>query len=174
MELMVYARPGEATATATWRLRRFDCLIGEAGAIQTAKKTEGDGATPIGTWPMLLGFYRSDRIERPRGDFPWRAIQPGDAFCDDSSDPLYNNFVWAPHPAVKTGTLWKEGDEYDVAIWLGYNVAPVVPNKGSAILIHGWKPDVRHTRGCIALPRDQLIAIADDVTFNAKVRIICY
>jgi L,D-peptidoglycan transpeptidase YkuD (ErfK/YbiS/YcfS/YnhG family) len=42
---------------------------------------------------------------------------------------------------------------------LGYNDAPVLPGRGSAIFLHLAAPDYRPTEGCIALARADLVAV---------------
>ena len=54
------------------------CAVGRAGLI--AEKREGDGATPLGTWPLREVFYRRDRVPKPETRLPLRAISPRDAW----------------------------------------------------------------------------------------------
>ena len=44
------------------------CALGRGG--RRALKCEGDGATPIGAWPMRRVLYRADRVARPRTLLP--------------------------------------------------------------------------------------------------------
>lgn len=161
MDVIVYCRPGSPMGRGCWGDRDFPCLIGKNGPVEAEAKREGDGCTPLGRWPLLLGFYRADRTLRPKSKLPWRATQAGDAFCDEPTDPLYNHLVWPEHPSEATGTLWKAGHEYDVVLSLGYNVVPIVPGRGSAILLHGWRDGAAHTGGCVALPNLDLLWLAD-------------
>ncbi|MHA1600811.1 MAG: L,D-transpeptidase family protein, partial [Alphaproteobacteria bacterium] len=43
--------------------RAWPCAIGRGGVIR--EKHEGDGATPIGCWPMRRVLYRPDRVGAP-------------------------------------------------------------------------------------------------------------
>ena len=56
----------------------------------THRKREGDGATPVGRLAVLGCFYRADRGLRPPTRIPVAPIRPGDGWCDDPSDPRYN------------------------------------------------------------------------------------
>ena len=47
-----------------------------------ALKREGDGATPLGRFPIRQVLYRADRVPRPRTRLPVRAIRDGDAWCE--------------------------------------------------------------------------------------------
>ncbi len=104
-----------------------------------------------------------------------RAIQKGDCFCDDVASPFYNTFIPADHPDAarfgQTGTLWKEGAEYDVLFSLGYNTHPVVPGKGSAILLHGWREGATHSGGCVVLPNTVLQRLAGEFKVGDGVEI---
>ena len=51
---------------AEWNNRLMRCAIGRAGL--TTDKREGDGATPVGKFPMRELFYRGDRLDRPATD----------------------------------------------------------------------------------------------------------
>ncbi|MND07576.1 hypothetical protein D3C83_296370 [compost metagenome] len=42
---------------------------------------------------------------------------------------------------------------------IGYNTAPVVPGKGSAIFLHIARPDYAGTEGCIAIAREALVPL---------------
>ena len=40
-----------------------------------ADKREGDGASPQGTFPLLYGFFRPDRVEWPRSELPMTPLR---------------------------------------------------------------------------------------------------
>ena len=52
------------------------CALGPAGVVEAQAKREGDGATPLGVWPMLRVVYRPDRGEA--GELP-EPLRPFDA-----------------------------------------------------------------------------------------------
>lgn len=146
--------------TAADQLQYFDktyrCVIGRGGF--TRDKHEGDGATPIGRFPLRSLRYRSDRVQKPLTDLPLQEIRPQDGWCDDPGDPLYNRPVSRPFTASHE-QLWREDRLYNLIVDLGYNDDPPVPARGSAIFLHvasnHWKP----TQGCVAMDQDDLLEI---------------
>jgi len=136
------------------------CAIGKGGTKPAAEKREGDGASPIGQWPLRRVLYRADRISAPNTHLPTAPIAPGDGWCDAPDDPNYNRPVPLPYPA-SAETLWREDHVYDIIVILGHNDDPVVPGAGSAIFWHLARPDFRPTEGCVAVPLDvMLVALA--------------
>ena len=163
MDLIVYGRPGTPVARAVWKGEEFPALVGRNGVA--ADKVEGDGCAPLGRWALTLALYRADRLARPGDAFRWKAIEMGDCWCDEAGTD-YNRFIPAGHPLAArygaSGTLWKDGHEYDVLFGLGYNVNPVAQGKGSAILLHGWREGATHSGGCVVLPNDVLLRLAGE------------
>ena len=132
------------------------CLIGRSGAVAAADKREGDGATPLGRWPLRAVLLRPDRVEVPAGlRLPWRWLRPDDGWSDDPADPAYNRPVRHPHP-FSAERLWRNDGLYDVIIVLGHNDAPPVPGAGSAIFLHC--AEGRPTEGCVAIDRAALLS----------------
>ena len=52
---------------------------------------------------------------------------------------------------------------YDLVIVIGHNDDPVIPGMGSAIFLHVASPDYRPTQGCIAVCRDDLLALLGEI-----------
>jgi len=127
---------------------RLPCALGRGG--RRALKREGDGATPIGLWPLRGVLYRPDRVPRPLTGLPVSPIESHDGWCDDSSDRNYNRPVRLPYPASHE-QLWREDRLYDLVVILGYNDWPRSRGLGSAIFMHLASPDFAPTEGCIAL-----------------------
>ena len=144
------------------------CAIGRGG--YTRSKQEGDGATPVGTWPVREGFYRADRIAPPETALPMRPIGRDDGWCDDPGDPRYNRPVTLPF-AASHETLWREDHLYDLVIVLGYNDDPPVPGRGSAIFMHVARPDYGPTEGCVALAPPDLIAVVRCLDTDSRIEI---
>jgi L,D-peptidoglycan transpeptidase YkuD (ErfK/YbiS/YcfS/YnhG family) len=148
--------------TAARRLAAFGveirCEIGRSGAVAAAGKCEGDGATPLGRWPIRAALLRPDRIAAPVGwRLPWRWLRPDDGWSDDAADPAYNRPVRHPH-AFSAERLWREDGLYDAIVILGHNDSPPIPGAGSAIFLHCADAG-RPTEGCVAIPRDSLVAL---------------
>ena len=131
-----------------FRERRMRAALGRGGV--RADKQEGDGATPIGLLPLRRVFYRADRIGIPATSLPREPITLADGWCDDPADRAYNRAVTLPHPAQHE-KLWRDDAVYDLVVVLGWNDAPVVAQRGSAIFLHLARPDYAPTDGCIAL-----------------------
>lgn len=134
----------------------FRCALGRGGV--SADKREGDGATPLGRFALRQAFYRADRQPRPVTRLPLRAIDPQDGWCDAPDAPDYNRLVRLPHPQ-RHETLWRADPVYDLIVVVGYNDAPPLPGRGSAIFIHLMRDDYAPTAGCIAFARDDLLFI---------------
>ncbi len=137
---------------------RGRCAIGKGGVISAEQKREGDGASPIGTWPLVRVYYRPDRLSRPKTGLPCVPLKPGDGWCDAPDHPLYNRPVRRPFEASHEA-LWRDDHVYDVIIELAHNSDPVVPGLGSAVFMHIAKPDYTPTEGCVALATDDLLHV---------------
>jgi L,D-peptidoglycan transpeptidase YkuD (ErfK/YbiS/YcfS/YnhG family) len=153
--------------TAARRLTLGDltvpCVIGKGGALPGADKREGDGATPLGGWPVRAVLLRRDRVERALVPaLPWRWIGQGDGWCDDGRDAAYNRPVTLPY-VPSHEELWREDQAYDVIVVLGHNDAPPVPGMGSAIFFHQWVPGEdgrpKDTEGCVAVSPESMRAL---------------
>ncbi len=132
------------------------CALGRTG--RTVLKKEGDGATPIGSWPVRRAFWRADRLIRPQSALPLRAIGPADGWCDAPDDRNYNRLVQHPYPA-SAEHLQRADELYDVVVVLGHNEKPRRRGGGSAIFLHVARPGLTPTAECIALPRAILVRL---------------
>jgi L,D-peptidoglycan transpeptidase YkuD (ErfK/YbiS/YcfS/YnhG family) len=145
---------------------RYRCALGRGGV--TAGKREGDGATPLGAWPLRRFHYRPDRLAPPENGMETRPIQEDDGWCDDPADAAYNRLVKLPY-AARHERLWRDDHLYDLIGELGYNDAPPLAGAGSAIFLHLARPDYAPTEGCVALARDDLLAAVALLTPDSKV-----
>ena len=142
--------------------RIYRAAIGRGGV--RADKQEGDGATPAGLLPLRRVLYRADRGGVPLAAVPREPIAPEDGWCDDPGHPDYNRMVRLPHPA-RCEALWRGDGLYDVVGVLGWNDAPVLRGRGSAIFLHVARGDFAPTAGCIALaPADLRAVLAGGLT----------
>lgn len=155
MDLIV-SRNGDGWQ-ATYGDKRWRCAVGRGGLRAASEKVEGDGASPIGRWPIRRVFYRADRMEMPASPFPIDAIDRLDGWCDAPSHPDYNRQVRLPF-AASHEALWMEDDIYDIVVVLGHNDDPPVPGAGSAVFLHIARPGYPPTAGCAALSREDLLA----------------
>lgn len=134
----------------------FRCAIGRGGMRHD--KVEGDGATPVGLFPLRALLFRPDRLDAVETGLPVRALAPDDGWCDDPADPRYNRPVKLPY-AGRHEALWRDDHLYDVIVPIGYNDDPPIPGKGSAIFLHVATPDFSPTAGCIALALPALLEV---------------
>ena len=56
------------------------CSLGRTGV--SSDKHEGDGATPIGRFPIRQVFYRADRVPPPATKLPARALTKDEVFLE--------------------------------------------------------------------------------------------
>ncbi len=126
----------------------FPCALGRSGIV--ARKREGDGATPRARLPLRSVLYRADRLPRPRALVPIRTVGPRDAWCDDPADRRYNRLIDRP-PGEAEERLKRDDRLYDVVVELGWNDAPVIRGRGSAIFWHLARPGFTPTAGCVAV-----------------------
>ena len=149
--------------------KTYPCVIGRGGLIAVGEKREGDGKTPMGCFALRACFFRSDRIAPPPlTELPLIEMARNDGWCDDAAHPLYNYPLKLPC-AVGHEELWRTDHAYDLVIPLGYNDAPPVAGKGSAIFMHVMHDDGRPTAGCIALQRNDLLALLPRLTADTVV-----
>jgi L,D-peptidoglycan transpeptidase YkuD (ErfK/YbiS/YcfS/YnhG family) len=148
----------DSSGILRWPGGEARCALGKSGVTPAESKREGDGASPIGVWPMRQVFWRADRLERPETALPADALIPEAGWCDDPASPFYNLPVALPF-AASHEKLWRDDDVYDVIVVLGYNDKPAISEKGSAIFLHIARPDYSPTEGCIACRREDLLAL---------------
>jgi len=165
---MDYANLIYENGTLTWPSGSARAVCGLAG-VKTDKR-EGDHASPAGTYPLLYGFYRPDRVKWPKTALPLTALRPDFGWCDAADDPHYNTLVTLPYPA-SAEVLWRDDGLYDLIVVIGYNTDPVVPGKGSAIFLHCARLDFAGTEGCIAIERGALIPLLGLLGPGSKITI---
>lgn len=155
--------------------KEFKAVVGRNGVTSLEQKAEGDGKTPIGGFNVLAVYYRPDKIKKPKSVFPTFEITTDDMWVDESGHQLYNQP--AHEIDVKGGVsheeLYREDHLYDVFLDLDYNRNPAVPGKGSAIFMHVARdednPSNTPTAGCIALKKEELLAMLEDMTLDSSV-----
>lgn len=146
------------------------CLVGKAGLVAAADKREGDMATPAGDWPLRRIYYRPDRIALPAVSLPSIALTPDMGWCDDPHDANYNMPVELPF-AASHERLWREDGLYDVIVVLGHNDSPPKPFLGSAVFFHLRERETAYTAGCVAVTRDDMLALLETADTTTILRI---
>jgi L,D-peptidoglycan transpeptidase YkuD (ErfK/YbiS/YcfS/YnhG family) len=140
--------------------------LGRSGI--SALKREGDGATPLGRFPIRFVLYRPDRVARPRVPFAVRAIRADDGWCEDPADRNYNRLVKLS-PGSTADRLKRDDHLYDLVLVLGHNDKPRIKGKGSAIFVHVAREGLMPTAGCIALSRRDLRALLAELRRGTEI-----
>lgn len=133
-----------------------EAVAGRAGFAAPGAKREGDGKSPSGSFRISLAFGYA-----PAGDtaLPYRCCTAADLWVDDPESPDYNLWVTAPHPARSVERMRRDDALYEFGLALDYNRHPVVPGAGSAIFVHVRDDRSGGTAGCLALPREEMVAL---------------
>jgi L,D-peptidoglycan transpeptidase YkuD (ErfK/YbiS/YcfS/YnhG family) len=151
-------RPNGSSGILSVADRTFACAVGKGGIVSAGSKREGDGATPAGVWKLRDGFWRSDRLAKPPGPLALTAIAPDMVWDDDPASPTYNTLQRRGLPDHPERLMRADG-VYDIVVPLGFNDGPIVPGRGSAIFLHVARDGYTPTAGCVALARDDLLAM---------------
>lgn len=168
--ITVTAKCGDTEGTLTIGELSFPCRLGRSGIIDAADKREGDGATPLGTYPLRKVLYRPDRLVPPETELPCLSMSPRMGWCDDPADPAYNQMVVLPY-AASHENMWEVGDPYNIVVVIGFNDNPSVPGMGSAIFLHLEKPEKTPTAGCVALSLEDMLAVLPLLDFDSTITI---
>ena len=157
-----------ALGWATLGDRRWRCVVGAGGIRED--KVEGDGATPVGEFPLRRIYFRNDRLVLPKVRLPARPIGEHDGWCDDPRSPAYNRLVRVPNEWSHE-KMWREDGLYDLVVVVGYNDDPPEGEWGSAIFLHIARDDMSPTRGCIAFARADLLELVPLLGPQTRLRI---
>jgi L,D-peptidoglycan transpeptidase YkuD (ErfK/YbiS/YcfS/YnhG family) len=171
LDIEVTAMPGESLGRLTFGDLSFTCALGRTGLADD--KHEGDGATPIGLFPLRDLRYRSDRLSMPATALPMLPIALDDGWCDAPDDPAYNRPVRLPYPA-SAEAMWRDDHLYDLVVVLGHNDDPPRPGAGSAIFFHLANEKngaLQPTEGCVALRLADMLKVLARCKPQARMRI---
>jgi L,D-peptidoglycan transpeptidase YkuD (ErfK/YbiS/YcfS/YnhG family) len=150
--------PAATRGTLEVNGKTYPCTLGRGGVVAPEDKKEGDGKTPLGTYPLRQLIWRADRAPKPETGLHTEALTPETGWCEDPASPEYNMKITLPHPSVHD-RMTREDDLYDYVVVIGYNDAPIVAGKGSAIFMHLARPDFSPTAGCVGLRREDLLEV---------------
>jgi L,D-peptidoglycan transpeptidase YkuD (ErfK/YbiS/YcfS/YnhG family) len=124
------------------------CALGRSGV--SARKREGDGATPLAAMRMLGGYFRPDAGMPRHGGLALASLRRDDGWCDAPGDANYNRPVKLPF-VPSHEKMWRADRLYDAVVVLDWNIRPRARNRGSAIFLHVAKAGFRPTEGCVAI-----------------------
>lgn len=132
-------------ADGTWkRALKTYCGYGRNGF--SSDRHEGDGTTPVGSFPILFSFGSADD---PGAKMEWRDITPYSYWSGEKR--TYN--TWVESRSYMAGEHLMDYYQYAYAMALGFNSDPVVYKKGSAIFLHCKSYDRWHTAGCVSVKK---------------------
>jgi len=159
--------PREGRLALAHGVRR--AALGRSGT--KALKREGDGATPLGRFPVRQVLYRAGRLPQPRTPLPLRAIRADDGWCEDPADRNYNRLVKLS-PRSSADRLTRDDHLYDLILVLGHNDRPRVKGRGSAIFVHHARPGYSPTAGCIALAQHDLSMLLAELRRGSALKVM--
>ncbi|MBS0540662.1 MAG: L,D-transpeptidase family protein [Proteobacteria bacterium] len=173
--LILTVQADSADSALGWAVlgaRRWRCVVGAGGIRED--KVEGDGATPVGTFPLRHIYYRNDRLVLPKPiGLPARPISQHDGWCDDPRSDSYNRLVRTPNDWSHE-KMWREDGLYDLVVVVGYNDDPPEGEWGSAIFLHIARDDKAGTQGCIAFAREDLLELLPLITAQTRLRVLSH
>lgn len=116
----------------------------------TSNKHEGDGATPVGVYPILYSFGFGSN---PGTSLEYKRIDKNSYFVDDSNSKYYNQ--WYEGTGQK-GEHMIDHAQYKYGMVIGYNTGHT-PGKGSAIFLHCNGRG--NTAGCISVSEGNMLRL---------------
>ncbi|MEM1040768.1 MAG: L,D-transpeptidase family protein [Pseudomonadota bacterium] len=149
--------------------RVYPCALGRSGVVTI--KREGDGGTPRGSFRLLWGYVRKDRVSRPVSGLSLYGTSPYDGWCDAVGDRNYNRPVKVPYRASHE-TLMRDDGLYDVVIVMDHNVSRRLKRGGSAIFFHIARPDFEPTEGCVAVAPHVMRLLLPKLSRNTRLTVL--
>ncbi len=138
------------------------CGYGRNGLKAFNIRQEGDGTTPIGSFPILFSFGFG---QNPGTAMTYREIQPTSYWSAEES--TYN--TWVESATQIDGEHLSEYTIcYKKAMAIGFNQNPTVYKRGSAIFLHLKNPAHWSTSGCVAVEEEAmntLLSTCQDGTY---------
>ena len=119
----------------------------------SADRTLGDETTPIGSFPLMFGFGLGDN---PGTAMKYRKIGPN-SWWSGEWDNTYNTWVETDRQIV--GEHLIDYYQYKYAMAIGFNIDPVIYEKGCAIFLHAKNAEQWGTAGCVSTVEDAMLKI---------------
>ncbi len=138
----------ERGADGAWA-QTLDAYAGYGYNGMSESRSEGDGTTPIGAFPLLYAFGRDADADT---DMEYRVITDRSYFSAERSDGTYNTWVESDTPVYGEHLMDYAGLQYRLAAVIGFNIDPVTVGMGSAIFLH-CKGNSWNTAGCVSVER---------------------
>ncbi len=145
---MVKRKPG--TQCGVQRVfRDTSGRIGYGGAVPAAKRRQGTGTTPQGTFSVTEGFGLK---ANPGTRLPYRVPGKNSYWVLDSRSAFYNQWRESSQGGFRTGPGERLRDfpgQYNYSAVINYNRWPAVKGKGGAIFLHVHGRGA--TGGCVSI-----------------------
>jgi L,D-peptidoglycan transpeptidase YkuD (ErfK/YbiS/YcfS/YnhG family) len=151
-----------------WRRAADGCWAAAGGPFPArvgwnglrVNRREGDGTTPIGTFPIGATMYGNG--PNPGVRFRYVRLRCGDWWVEDSRSPVYNTFQRLgcgvrPPFRVTTPDMSKDRRAYVHLAVIEFNMHPIVRGRGSGIFLHAQTGSP--TNGCVSLRRADLVRV---------------
>ncbi|MBV9830890.1 MAG: L,D-transpeptidase family protein [Marmoricola sp.] len=148
----------ERTSTGWHRVARSrDGRIGYGGLVPGARRHQGTGTTPLGSYRLISAFGTHPRAAAWRLEY--RQIHAGDYWVEDNGSAFYNRyrnkaeggFRWWLRSGVDTSERLQDFPrQYEYAIDTSYNLDQV-RHRGAGIFLHVNGRGA--TAGCVSAPR---------------------
>ena len=170
-QLFVVAGIGQTTATVSmhqkdengnWKqIMTTPAFMGKKGL---GKTKEGDAMTPVGTFHFTEAFGIA---EDPGCSMDYYQVTEDDYWSGDQREGYhYNEMVNInDYPDLDTENsehIMDYDREYQYCLNISYNEEGT-PGLGSAIFLHCMGPMKPYTGGCVALPKDQMVIVMQNV-----------
>lgn len=147
----------------------LECVCGHGRAGFSRCKREGDGCTPVGTFPLEMCFGTG---EDPGALLPYRRIGPDSWWSGERED--YNRWAEAAPGSRDMSSSEHLADypvQYRYAMSIGYNTADPEWGAGSAIFLHCIGANGLATAGCISVPEPAALYLATHCGPGALIQI---
>lgn len=163
-------------------LSTYDIIIGKNGSCNFENKKEGDKKTPKGLYNLGICFSKKNLSI----NYPCILIDDNSYFVDDVNSKYYNCFVELKNivntydkPYIinlekkefSSSEHMIDYDEYEYALFVEYNINPIIKGKGSAIFIHECN-EKKYTSGCIGLNKKDMESLIYFIDKNVKILIL--
>lgn len=135
--------------------RAMSVTAGRAGSGGfAARKREGDGRSPVGSFPLTEAFG----IANPGTRLPYRRLrESGDCWSATPGRGYNEHYAGRCRPGDEDLSAIMRSGPYRQAVVIDYNRPRAAPGRGSAIFLHVG--GVTPTSGCISIPEGRLRAI---------------
>ena len=164
----VNRRSGYAARVTFWRKRDGDWRrvrtardgrIGYGGLVPGAKREQGTGTTPLGTYDLERAF--GNRRAPTKATLPFHRVRKGDYWVQDNRSRYYNRLRnkaaggfrwWLPSDSYNGSERLRDyGAQYAWSVVIEYNRPNPVRGRGSGIFLHVNGDGA--TAGCVSAPR---------------------